>query len=75
MSSELEAIIADQMAVIDDLNERLAKERHNPYWEGVYDDIREAFEKFAMVELRTARPGHLDLAGRPELERLWETIK
>lgn len=75
MSAELEAVILDQMETIDKLVASLSAERANPYWESVYDNIRDAFEEFAMAELGTARPSHLDLEGRPELKRLWESVR
>lgn len=71
MSSDLEAIILDQMGVIDSLQ----AERAPGYYEGVYDRIFDAWEAFALAELGTARPSPVDLAGRPELAALWEAIR
>jgi hypothetical protein len=65
---DLEQIIADQMAQIEEL-------RADPYWQGVYDNIRAAWDKWALAELGTASPSPLDLQGRPELAALWEAVK
>lgn len=47
----------------------------DPYWEGVYNDIRAAWDAWAFAELGTATPSELDLAGRPELQALWDAVK
>lgn len=84
MSSDLEQIIADQMAQIEQLrndNAQLLEEltdlerRDDPYWTGVYDNIRAAWDKWALAELGTASPSPMDLEGRPELAELWEAVR
>lgn len=82
---DLEQIIADQMAQIEELQEqvaslesdvaRLESEEPGPYWQGVYDRIRAAWDKWALAELGTASPSPLDLEGRPELAALWEAVR
>jgi hypothetical protein len=47
----------------------------DPYWSGVYDRIRAAWDRWALTELGTASPSPLDLTGRPELLALWESVK
>ena len=47
----------------------------DPYWSGVYDEIRAAWDAWALVELGTSSPSPLDLTGRPELARLWESVR
>ena len=82
--SDLEQIIADQMAQIEQL--RSDKERLETrlldmtpdgldYYETVYDNIRAAWDKWAFAELGTASPSPMDLQGRPELSELWEAVK
>jgi hypothetical protein len=81
---DLEQIIADQMAQIEEL--RADKERLETrlldmapdgpdYYETVYNNIRAAWDKWALAELGTASPSPLDLQGRPELSELWEAVK
>lgn len=70
LDSDLEQIIADQMAQIEQL-----RDDNSEYWQGVYDNIRAAWDKWALAELGTASPSHLDLEGRPELADLWEAIR
>lgn len=38
-------------------------------------ELRAAWDAWAFAELGTARPSHLDLAGRPELAALWEAVR
>lgn len=74
--SDLHAIIADQAETIDQLRAELTGEmRQDPYWSGVYDRIRAAWDRWALTELGTASPSQLDLAGRRELDALWQAIK
>lgn len=76
--NDLEQIIADQMAQIEQLRAELAKsgeEVGDPYWTGIYDNIRAAWDKWALAELGTASPSPLDLQGRPELMALWEAVR
>ena len=47
----------------------------DPYWTGVYDRIRAAWDKWALAEIGTTSPSPLDLQGRPELAELWESIR
>ena len=89
MESDLEQIIADQMAQIEQLQKELAKADaeidrldelvadgpDGSYWQGVYGNIRAAWDKWALAELGTASPSPLDLEGRPELAELWEAVK
>lgn len=77
MSDDLYAVIADQAETIDQLRAKLnAAERDGPYdWEGVYDRIRAAWDRWALTELGTASPSPVDLAGKPELAELWEAVK
>lgn len=85
MESDLEQIIADQMAQIEELTntnarllgelEDLSGREDSEYWETVYDNIRAAWDKWALAELGTASPSPLDLQGRPELAELWEAVK
>ena len=81
---DLEQIIADQMAEIEELRADLAmadadveaaEKRADMYWQGVYDNIRAAWDKWALAELGTASPSPLDLQGRPELAELWEAVR
>jgi hypothetical protein len=75
---DLEQIIADQMAQIEELQDRVASleaDEPDPYWQGVYDNIRAAWDKWALAELGTASPSPLDLQGRPELASLWEAVR
>jgi hypothetical protein len=78
MTDDLEQIIADQMAQIEQLLgelEDLSGREDSEYWETVYNNIRAAWDKWALAELGTASPSPLDLQGRPELSELWETIR
>jgi len=76
MSDDLHAIIADQAETIDALRALLTeREQDDPYWSGVYDQIRSAWDAWAFAELGTASPTPLDLEGRPELLALWESVK
>jgi len=87
MSDDLYAIIADQAETIDQLRADLTEARadilymenetnaDDPYWSGVYDRIRAAWDRWALTELGTASPSQLDLAGKPELDALWQSIK
>jgi hypothetical protein len=84
MESDLEQIIADQMAQIEQLRADLAsteadlamaEDTGDAYWQGVYDNIRAAWDKWALAELGTASPSPMDLQGRPELSGLWESIR
>lgn len=68
--SDLEQIIADQMAQIEQL-----RNHDSEYWQGVYDNIRAAWDKWALTELGTTSPSPLDLEGRPELAELWEAVR
>lgn len=82
---DLHAIIADQAETIDLLRaevEYLQSDKWeaenpapDPYWQGVYDRIRAAWDAWALAELGTASPTPLDLTGKPELDALWQTIK
>lgn len=73
---ELEQVILDQSEEIARLREALTKaEGKDSYYQAVYDRIWEAWNDFAQAELGTASPSPLDLAKRPELARLWETIR
>lgn len=87
--SDLEQIIADQMAQIEQLNKELEKSGaeidrldalladspDGSYWEHTYNNIRAAWDKWALAELGTASPSPLDLEGRPELAALWEAVR
>lgn len=73
--SDLHAIIADQAETIDQLRAELTKAQHSCYWESVYSDIRAAWDAWALAELGTSTPSQLDLAGRSELQGLWEAVK
>lgn len=85
MSTDLEQIIADQMAQIEELTNKnaqllgeiadLERREDSEYWEGVYDRIRAAWDKWALAELGTASPSPLDLEGRPELAELWDSVR
>lgn len=85
MSDDLYAIIADQAETIDQLRaevEYLKSDKWesenpapDPYWSGVYDRIRAAWDRWALTELGTASPSPIDLAGRGELAELWEAVK
>lgn len=78
MGSDLEQIIADQMAQIEELCAELAGlegREDSEYWETVYNNIRAAWDKWALAELGTASPSPLDLQGRPELAALWEAVR
>lgn len=87
VSDDLHAIIADQAETIDHLNDRIAAleedvkyldsegRNEDPYWSGVYDRIRSAWDAWAFAELGTASPTPLDLEGRPELAALWESVR
>lgn len=73
---ELEQIIADQMDEIDRLREALKKsEGRDVYYEDVYDRIWESWNAFALAEIGTSQPSHLDLQSRPELAKLYEAIR
>lgn len=69
-----EELIAEQDATITELRAELA-ERDEGYWERVYDDIRAAWDAWALAELGTASPSPVDLEGRPELARLWDAVR
>lgn len=82
--SELHAIIADQAETIDQLRAELTEaqadleecnDSDEPYWEPVYDRIRAAWDAWALAELGTASPSHVDLEGRSELAALWEAVR
>lgn len=82
--SDLHAIIADQAETIDRLRRELPvtqadlaeyNDADDPYWSGVYDRIRAAWDAWALAELGTSTPSQLDLAGKPELAALYETIR
>lgn len=83
--SDLEQIIADQMAQIEELRTNnaqllgeiadLEEREDSEYWQGVYDNIRAAWDKWALVEIGTASPSPLDLQGRPELAELWDSVR
>lgn len=74
--NDLHAIIADQAETIDALRALLTeREQDDPYWSGVYDRIRAAWDRWALTELGTASPSPIDLAGRGELAELWEAVK
>lgn len=85
VADDLEQIIADQMAQIEQLRTEVAYlqsdkwESENPapdpYWQGVYDNIRAAWDKWALAELGTVSPSPLDLRGRPELAELWDSVR
>lgn len=70
-NDDLHAIIADQSETIDQLRAQMAPD----YWQGVYDRIRAAWDAWALAELGTSTPSHLDLEGRRELDALWQAIK
>lgn len=74
-----EELIAEQDATITELRAEIADlmEAHDTpsYYEGVYDRIRAAWDAWAFAELGTASPSHADLAGRPELAALWESVR
>jgi len=44
------------------------------YWSNVYDRIFDAWAAFALAELGTRTPSAHDLAGRPELLALYDSI-
>jgi predicted phage gp36 major capsid-like protein len=84
MTDDLEQIIADQMAQIEELRADLAQadadlamaeDKVDTYYETVYNNIRAAWDKWALAELGTASPSPLDLQGRPELSELWEAVR
>jgi hypothetical protein len=85
MTDDLEQIIADQMAQIEELRaensqlhsvvDTMLRSDDDPYWTGVYNNIRAAWDKWALAELGTASPSPLDLQGRPELASLWEAVR
>lgn len=71
-----EELIAEQDATITELREEIDRLDRDPdYWEGVYDRIRAAWDRWALAELGTASPSHADLEGRPELAALWESVR
>lgn len=81
---DLEQIIADQMAQIEQLRDQVSSLEaevtemdpvSDTYYEHVYDNIRAAWDKWALAELGTASPSPLDLAGRPELAELWDSVR
>lgn len=84
MTDDLEQIIADQMAQIEELQDQVSSlvaevtemdPVSDTYYEHVYDNIRAAWDKWALAELGTVSPSPLDLQGRPELMALWEAVK
>lgn len=81
MDDELLALLAEQADQIAKLTTRAAADREvgqsdiDSYWRGVYDEIRAAWDAWALVELGTSSPSPLDLTGRPELARLWESVR
>lgn len=77
-----EELIAEQDATITELRALvrkhelgIAEETADPYWSGVYDRIRAAWDAWAFAELGTSTPTHLDLEGRPELAALYEAVR
>lgn len=83
MDDELLALLAEQADQIakltserDELELKVPTGGEGPdYWSGVYDEIRAAWDAWALVELGTSSPSPLDLTGRPELARLWEAVR
>lgn len=77
MSDDLHAIIADQAETIDQLRALLTEREleGDGYWSLTYDRIRAAWDAWALAELGTSTPSQLDLAGRPELQILWDSVK
>ena len=73
-----EELIAEQDATITELRAEIDKMRKGDgggdYYEGVYDRIRAAWDAWALAELGTSSPSHLDLQGRPELQALWDSL-
>lgn len=70
--AERDRIAADTRAAAD---REVGQSDIDSYWRGVYDEIRAAWDAWALVELGTSSPSHLDLTGRPELARLWEAVR
>lgn len=76
---------ADQIARLRDERDNLAARielatkgetpEPDPYWSGVYDNIRAAWDKWALAELGTSSPSPMDLTGRPELAELWDAVR
>lgn len=72
---------ADQIARLRDERDNLAARielatpEPDPYWSGVYDNIRAAWDKWALAELGTSSPSPVDLTGRPELAELWDAVR
>lgn len=56
-------------------NREVGQSDIDTHWSGVYDEIRAAWDAWALVELGTSSPSPLDLTGRPELARLWESVR
>lgn len=76
--TELRAQLSDSEASVRALEHEVddvERTTDGIYWTGVYDRIRAAWDAWAFAELGTARPSHADLAGRPELAALWESVK
>lgn len=75
--AERDRIAADTRAAADRAarNREVGQSDIDSYWRGVYDEIRAAWDAWALVELGTSRPSPLDLTGRPELARLWESVR
>lgn len=70
-----EELIAEQDATITELRAEIERLEADPYWERVYDQIRAAWDAWALTELGTASPSPVDLEGRPELAALWDAVK
>lgn len=75
--ADRDRIAADMRAAADRAarNREVGQSDIDSYWRGVYDEIRAAWDAWALVELGTSRPSPLDLTGRPELARLWESVR
>lgn len=76
--AEQDATITELRSLVSSLQDEVdAHERtaSDLYYEGVYDRIRAAWDAWALAELGTSSPSHLDLQGRPELAELWESVR
>ena len=79
MDDEIALLLAEQADQIAKLTSERDAAREaaegDTYWSGVYDNIRAAWDKWALVELGTSSPSPVDLTGRPELAELWDAVR
>lgn len=75
--ADRDRIAADTRAAADRAarNREVGQSDIDSYWRGVYDEIRAAWDAWALAELGTSSPSPMDLTGRPELVRLWEAVR